>query len=65
MAFSNDILSVLVAQVETNGGYTTNDHYTTNDASFIQVETNYDFDPAVQHINPFFALVRQIWCRLR
>ena len=30
-----------------------NDHYTTKDASFVQVEVNYDFWSAAQYVNPF------------
>ena len=37
-----------------------NDHYTTNDASFLQVESNYDFWSAVQYVNPFIMILQQI-----
>ena len=32
--------------------YTRNNYYSTNDASFLQVETNYDFWSAAQCVNP-------------
>ena len=35
-------------------------NYTTNDASFLQVETNYDFWSAAQYVNPLVELLQQL-----
>ena len=40
--------------------YTRNAHYTTNDASFLQVENNYDFWSAAPYVNPIVDLLQQL-----
>ena len=44
---------------------TTHETTTTNDASFLQVETNYDFWSAAQYVNPLIELLQQLhkWTR--
>ena len=40
-------------------------NYTTNDASFVEVETNYDFWSASRYVNPFVELLQQLQVQYR
>ena len=51
-----------VRQQPTTVVYTRNDHYITNNASFLQVETNYDFGSIAQCINLSVDLLQQLQC---